>query len=391
MAQTMREKARLKREAKAGGQLGLLVGGAEMGAPAPVQGLESDDLPGLFSEAEEAQEEAAAADWDAWRLARGIAGEGTSEDYWAWREEADRRRPELFDLARVVDGAEDEGRYFASGSNQRGRIRGFAMAGYNVGVAVNELHPAGEEELLACAGTGTLVFIDSGAFAEFGGKPITDEEWERRLAMYLRLGRVLREQAYFVAPDKVADQVGTLARMRRYAPAMQELARLGCNIIVPVPMGDLGLFGGWMAALRALNLPCEPVAGLPMKRSPLSPEEVEAFVGQAQPRRVHLLGRGPRNPEYAPMAAAVRRGAPRCEVYSDSVAAKAMAKREPAGVQAPKRGELTAENDAVEAEGVFDPVERETLALVRVLRRREVERLTLLRRVGWAPTFGAVA
>lgn len=115
--------------------------------------------------------------------------------------------------------------YFASGSSRPADIRGFAAIGHAIGVAAPEVSANAEAELVALAGRGIPVFVDSGAFSEvtFGAEgvtvvaPITDADWRERLALYRRLAVALGPDVYLVAPDRIADQEETIRRMARYA------------------------------------------------------------------------------------------------------------------------------------------------------------------------------
>jgi hypothetical protein len=141
--------------------------------------------------------------------------------------------------------------YFISGSNHAGEIKGLALSGCHIGVSVNALDKAGKAiaELEMLAHGGTKVFVDSGAFGEVrfdkaagkfvDVKPITDAEWEKRIAVYEKLAPVLRSQLYIVAPDKVGNQTETLCRLERYAERIKTMAlRYGVNVIVPIQNGE---------------------------------------------------------------------------------------------------------------------------------------------------------
>lgn len=312
----------------------------------------------------------------------------------------------------------DDALYFMSGSNDPTEIRVAAAHGQNVGVAAQEVRPRTEAALAQLAdhegqerirrsrftqggpriGTGPLVFVDSGAFSEvkFGAegpswpKPISDDEWRRRLDLYDRLADSLGPQLFAVAPDKVADQDATLARQRQYAPAVRRLAEKGANVLVPVQKGARRMVDFYADELAALGFDAgdeRVYAAIPLKKDATSLEEVEQFVGDARERfglsceadpdswdlprrkrfRAHLLGLGVYSPDYRPMFDAVKRACPTAIVTSDSVRIRAMVGEERPITQAlahakalgdkhPKRAALEATNALVEASAESDAI-----------------------------------
>ncbi len=105
-----------------------------------------------------------------------------------------------------MTGAAMASNYYVSGSNSAAEIRGFANLGQPIGVAVDQLTPAGIQELKSLANRNVPVFVDSGAFGEFGGTEITDDEWQHRLGVYDELAQELGPQLTVVAPDKGGKQ-----------------------------------------------------------------------------------------------------------------------------------------------------------------------------------------
>jgi hypothetical protein len=251
--------------------------------------------------------------------------------------------------------------YFASGSNHPGEIEGLSSIGFNVGVAASEVKSAEAiDALLALAGTGIRVFVDSGAFGEVdfnfpnttgrpkknrrskrqiergmvdttppGGLPyptrpvgplildeITPAQWRIRLQTYRVLAEGLGSQVYLVAPDCVGHQDETISRLQTYASEIRALRDLGANIIVAmqkavtldarhldpdapgIPLGRL--------SREALDARIESilgfddfVRGMPMRNRTTTPDEVVAFL-KARPHvtRIHLLGFGPASRGY---------------------------------------------------------------------------------------------
>lgn len=262
-------------------------------------------------------------------------------------------------LRSEIDGAAAAGvRYFASGSNHPGEILGFAACGIDVGVAAQDLHSLGalaiEEAALRY---GARVFVDSGAFSEIGfgprgpyvAEPISDAEWKRRLGLYADLAARIGDKLYCVAPDMVAFQAETLDRMARWGHLVRVAARRGANVLVPCQKGALPLAEFWALAKMILGIPeTQLVAAVPMKKDATSTADLAAFLAEAKPLRVHLLGLGPKSDRYEEVIAAARAASPGTEIFCDSVMITSLVGRNngPGGKPRP----LTAMTDVVQAE-----------------------------------------
>lgn len=298
-------------------------------------------------------------------------------------------------------------RFFASGSNRIGEIRGISSVGRNVGVSVNEVHPRQEAALAALVATAILVFADSGAFGEvkfnaphkcskksdrcqagecLGNgnlpfpeapactfvvvKPIDDAEWDARIGVQERLAAALGVQLFVVAPDKVGDQKVTLERLARYADRMRGMRELGANIIVAMQKGDveageltLTQFDDKVEEILGFG---DFVRGIPSKKNTTTVAELREYAKALRAKgatRVHLLGMGVKSGKAFEKRLAVLDG---FEVYSDSVRICAMVGR-PKG-KAPRL--LTCMQDAVRAENGLAAEENLTDAMCEEAVRR---------------------
>ena len=218
-------------------------------------------------------------------------------------------------------------RYFASGSNNPGEILGLAEVGIDSGIVADRIKP---EVIRAIAEAvaefpDTRIFVDSGAFSEVDfstgrpviAEPISDEEWKERLDGYRKIGEAIGAQLFAVAPDAVAHQDLTLERMKKYAPLVQAVAATGANILIPVQKGQTPMPEFWRQQVEALGVPEEQlVASVPMMKDATSTAEYAHFVSTARPKRVHLLGLGPKNDRFDELVAATPEGT---ELMCDSV------------------------------------------------------------------------
>lgn len=248
--------------------------------------------------------------------------------------------------------------YFASGSNHPGEILGLAEAGFDVGVAVHELHSDSEGAIADAVDLyGCRVFVDSGAFSEIGfgptgpfvAAPIDDSEWKARLTTYVRIADRIGSALYCVAPDMVAHQAETLDRMERYGHLVRAAARRGANVLVPVQKGAVPMADLWATARAILGIPdAQLVAAVPMKKDATSTAELVDFLTAARPARVHLLGLGPKSRRYAEVVEAARTASPETVILCDSVLITSLVGRSNGKGGAPRP--LTAKLDEVTAE-----------------------------------------
>ncbi len=186
--------------------------------------------------------------------------------------------------------------YFASGSSRPAHIRGFATIGQPIGVVAGELSPAGMKALERLAHMQMDIFVDSGAFNEV--RSGIEPDWNMVLEVYRRLALEVGDWLHVVAPDKIGDQQETLRRMRRYGPRILEAAKFDAEVFIPLQGGELPLDVFEEAALQAIDVPDKLsylfVPAFPLKAAHLPIQQVMDYVSRWQPRRVHLLGLGPK-------------------------------------------------------------------------------------------------
>lgn len=251
-------------------------------------------------------------------------------------------------LVRAVGLALQEGlaaRHFASGTNHPGEVRGYAAVGQDIGVSASEVNADTERALLALAGSGVRVFVDSGAFAEFTrGEVISPVEWTRRLDFYGRLAEGLGRQLTVVAPDKVGDQLVSLERLAEHVTRVRSLHRMGARVIVPLQVGAWSLVQVYDRVRGLLRCPFVP--GLPANKAALGESDLVSLLEERKPARIHFLGLGPRTrlKHGRRLLALAAAHGPGVRVSMDSAVRKAMVGRR-SGLRP-----LTAAEDLVEDE-----------------------------------------
>lgn len=285
--------------------------------------------------------------------------------------------------------------YFASGLNDPGEVRGVTLAGYHVGISCSELRPRLLDEVEACVREHAIhVFVDSGAFSEvaFRGdalvtvRPLSDADWDRRLAVYERLARSCGANAHLVAPDKVGDQPETLARLERYASRLHALltmhgdAWLGPKLIVPVQRGYLSMAAFAAQACEALSLSEERVVwGIPMKKGATPLRELALFARSCPPDAAfHLLGMGPASSRFEAAVLSILSECPEARITCDAVRVTALVGR---GDTVHRARPLTLAQDTVRSE--FPGASSSTVKRLAIQRVLGAESMSLLLDSGW--------
>jgi len=270
--------------------------------------------------------------------------------------------------------------YFVSGSSRPPHIRGMWRIGLNVGVVASEVARASVEELKRMGPSHIDVFVDSGAFEEFthpmkiaklerrqadllelqntvglspkdaktlAGIPKrlakfqlmdTEPDWEGTgrakrpmrpvIPLYEELAGPLGAWLHVVAPDKIADQPETLRRMAKYGPRLVEIARKDAEVFVPLQWGENSLAEFEEMALTTMGVPDELlykfVPSMPLKAAALPWQDVLDYVAKWKPRRLHLLGVGPKRrselgrPTGMEMMAQIKHLSPYTDISLDS-------------------------------------------------------------------------
>lgn len=239
-------------------------------------------------------------------------------------------------------------RYFASGCNTEGEVRGCLASAHNLGTCLADMTTSGEAALTEWLAQqsevwngrpgayGSRVFVDSGAFGETDvvegrpvvARPIGLDEWGRRLAACWRLATAGGPWLHVVTPDRVADQFHTLRLLEAFRPWLLQLKVLGVRFIVPVQKGPaftMAAFAGECArVLGPLAAGC--IWGIPSKKDATNMEDLAGFVRELSAgSAVHFLGMGPYSPKYPAALQVVKAAVPEAEVWSDSVRLKALA------------------------------------------------------------------
>lgn len=311
--------------------------------------------------------------------------------------------PNALEIARRPDAV----RYFASGSNRSGEVRGLGRVELNVGVSALEVtaratrdYPLNDGTVARCSVAlpvfdellelpeASALFVDSGAFSEVcfhptsrrtsSGfakscqcvdrsrpqvvRPMDAQTWSRVIGFQCRVAGRLGERAYIVAPDRVACQRTTLERLERHANALRQMSALGANILVPVQRGELDLVAFFRRACDLIGILGEAIPAIPMKKAATSLEDLVAFVAEVQPRAIHLLGLGPKSRRWPRVIAALRAIAPDMEILADSVILRSIVGRTNGPSKGPRA--LTAAMDRVEAANPeLDPAEARARAI----------------------------
>ncbi len=269
---------------------------------------------------------------------------------------------------------EQQHQHFASGVNHPGEVEGLFDSGRWVGITAGEARSGLIELLEDHSGPGPWrLFVDSGAFGEIDftasgpvvnpKRELTPAKWERVFALYEQMAAAFRARCFVVAPDRIGDQVHSLALLTTYAPRVAAVAALRAQVIIPVQKGALSMGDYFNQAQAILGLAerheddCGfwvggAIAGIPMKKDATSLDELAAFVDTLpmEGARIHLLGMGPESKSYARAIEIITSRRPSCLITSDSVTIRRLCGR----TNGPKNGPraLTKAQDEARALGM---------------------------------------
>jgi hypothetical protein len=219
---------------------------------------------------------------------------------------------------------------YTSGTNRVCDLRGALAAGAPVGVDISRLSEAATKELLA---SHVPIFLDSGAFSEVSTRcgqvgivrPITDDQWNRRLDKYLwitqQLGRKRKQlvacaRVTVVAPDCVGNQELTLQRLAKFRDRVRQIHFAGADVVVPMQVGRLDVLEFYKKAHFILGF--EIVAGMPMNKAATTANAIQELLQDMKPKRIHLLGMGTSNRKAGPILRFLRRLSPSTLISMDS-------------------------------------------------------------------------
>lgn len=248
------------------------------------------------------------------------------------------REPDLFNgdlpdpMARV--------RLFYSGANDYRDALGVVRARAPVCVSATEVASRTVDLLgwyLASDPAGR-VFVDSGAF----GAAASGRQLDFRMRVYPVYERVLEAVAaghdnpvadrpvptpgpatyrrlWLAAPDVVGDPTASRRLLERHAPRLRQWLATGASLLVPLQKGA----GRWSAA-ACYAAACDIlgtddfVAGVPSRAEAFGPADLERFLRQAAPQRLHLLGLGRDRVAWLERLPVLDRWAPRASLSCDA-------------------------------------------------------------------------
>lgn len=194
---------------------------------------------------------------------------------------------------------------FASGLSREKDFSVAAWAGHPIGVEVGELSAASMAGLArAVVDHGSALFVDSGAFGVFmrqlRGTACAPLDFHQVLARYDALLDAIADYnvaeerivpPLLVMPDVVDDQLGSIALIRQH----REWIRAACFFsgvsrpIIPIQRGPLPLAEAYRQLVDIVESDLW-VAGIPSNAAAITPLEFTAFLADARPKAVHILG-----------------------------------------------------------------------------------------------------
>lgn len=194
---------------------------------------------------------------------------------------------------------------FASGLSRINDFTVTAWAGHAIGVEIGELSRAAMRELArVIVDYGTPAFVDSGAFGVFmrqlRGGTCAPLDFDQVLGRYDDLIEAIGDYniaeerivpPLLVMPDVVDDQLASIALIRKHS----QWIRAGCfytglsRQIIPIQRGPLPLAEAYRQLVDIVGDDRWTV-GVPSNAAAITPHEFTAFLAEAKPPAIHILG-----------------------------------------------------------------------------------------------------
>lgn len=212
-------------------------------------------------------------------------------------------------------------------------LRAYVSAGAPVGLGVPKLRPDVVRVLAAYNAAGGRCFLDTGEFQAFGkGGGVN---FLRVFAAYDFVLESVSSPGLvaLVMPDKMGDQAATLELASRYRRQALRCIEAGADCIFPLHKGALSLADAYRDLVGRLDTDRFRV-GLPSNKVRVEREELAAFVAEARPARIHLLGISEANRRFAPLVEAARRPSAALDISADAMRIRGMLSRSRSGVLA---------------------------------------------------------
>ena len=232
---------------------------------------------------------------------------------------------------------------FYSGANDIYDAWGIMMAGAGVGVSAREVRALtlGYLALYVRCMSGS-VFVDSGAFTD-GRRGVATDFQRAVFPVYDRLLRLILNpdtnpvcqadrswqelaahmpdpdlaRVFIVAPDRVGDQAASLTLLEEHRLVLDRYLLAGVSLIVPLQTGALSLADAYRQVCARLGTD-RIVAGVPSQDAAVSPAELERFLAEVTPERIHFLGLGTDRRRVNPRVQVLERMAPEARLSCDA-------------------------------------------------------------------------
>jgi hypothetical protein len=200
---------------------------------------------------------------------------------------------------------------YASGLSRTKDFATTAWAGHGVGVEIGEMSDDAMRELArVVVDYRTPAFVDSGAFGVFmrglkrenveGGGQVEGLDFDSILARYDTLLDMIQDYneaeesvppPLLVMPDVVGDQLASLALIHKHRDYVRATAQFRgvARPIIPIQRGPLPMAEAYRRLVDMLGTD-DFIVGVPSNAAAVTPEEFTAFLREAKPRAVHILG-----------------------------------------------------------------------------------------------------
>ena len=199
--------------------------------------------------------------------------------------------------------------FFASGLEANASLTAMVDKGFQVGISAKggKINKDFFKRVLALSvNPKTMLFFDSGAFSEIdkNGNIVKPIDWNKVIGLYFQAVNAYGDRLYIVAPDRIGDQKESLRRLEAYLDRLQVFR----NVIIPLQSNAFGkgkglslkqMYDKINTIVKGSGLQYRWIPAIPVtQKSPYDLKDVLEFVKDVEPKRLHILGASPANPQF---------------------------------------------------------------------------------------------
>lgn len=183
---------------------------------------------------------------------------------------------------------------YKSGSSAKTDLLGYMETGSNIGVCAVDASVPVLRLLAQYVSAGGKAFIDSGAFRNYNARrdnpSIAPLDFDKVFDAYDTVLDAATDTStlILVAPDEVGQQTTSFGLLNIYQDKVRSIKAQGAEIMVPLQKGALSLSEHYKRCRQLLGF--DFICGLPSNAKAVNSEEINEFLEDISPTKVHFLG-----------------------------------------------------------------------------------------------------